>query len=162
MVASLVRALLLVHSASAQFGGGVTFGSGGADRVEYVFRPLGRGGGGGFGGIVPGALMLAASVGLLWWNEGRTLREERMLHEAHQAVLSIDGDAPSDGGGSTSDERLLHVTGKLASNGVRDGLFPSVGRPALRLRRVAEAYQWKETKHTHEERVSSTYVKRET
>ena len=159
-MARAVHVLLLVHAASAQFD--VTFGGGGAGRVEYFYRPLGRGGGGGFGGIVPGAIVLAVSVGLLWWNEGRTLREERMLHEARRAVLSIDGGVPSEAGGSASEERLLHVTGKLSSSGVRDSLYPSVGRPALRLRRVAEAYQWKETKHTREERVSSTHVKRET
>ena len=88
-MARAVHVLLLVHAASAQFD--VTFGGGGAGRVEYFYRPLGRGGGGGFGGIVPGAIVLAVSVGLLWWNEGRTLREERMLHEARRAVLSIDG-----------------------------------------------------------------------
>ena len=43
--------------------------------VDYVYNPVGgRGGrdGGGLGAPMVGVLMLASSVGVLWWNEGRT------------------------------------------------------------------------------------------
>eukprot|EP00966_Prymnesium_polylepis_P309525 7151709-Prymnesium_polylepis.1 len=73
-----------------------------------MYRPVaGRAGGGSFGGVVPGIAMLAASCGMLWWNEGRTLREERMLREAKKAVLSIDGDSPL-ASIATGDDTLLH------------------------------------------------------
>lgn len=156
----MVRAFLLLGAAAAQH---VTFGGGSAGHVEYVYRPVaGRvGGGNPFGGIVPGMLMMAGSSALLWWNEGRTVREERMLREAHAAVVSIDTEEPFNYEGAPV-ARLVHMSGKVSSSSLADPMFPTVRRPALRLKRTVEAYQWEETEHTREMRVSSTHVKRET
>jgi len=155
-LALLLRAL----SAAAQFGGEVTIGAGHGGRVEYVYRPQ-HGRPSPFGGVVPGVLLGSCSAALLWWNEGRTQREEELLRDARRSVVSVD-DEEEEAVVRPSSRVLLHLTGKPSSRGVADPLFPAVRRPALRLRRVAEAYQWKEQEHTHEERVSPTHVRRET
>jgi len=99
---------------------------------------------------------------LLWWNEGRTARTERMLADARAALMPIDGTSRAALEGVRSGG-LVHLTGHLATGGVRDSLFDEVQRPgALRLRRTTENYQWEETKHVTEHRVSSSHVRRET
>jgi hypothetical protein len=142
--------------------GQLTFHSGGRgpDRVDYVYKPL-RGDrqpnqGGIFSGIVPGAAIVAAAGSLLWWNEGRTMRRERLLETARRQLWhgaaggderEIDPAAP---------ERLLHLTGWLRSaDGVSDSVFPQV-KGELGLERMSEVFQWLEDERVNEVRTSST------
>ena len=181
--------VLLVQAAAAQ----LTIRQGGPDRVETVYKPVrrpvdGSSQGGVFSGIVPGAVIAAAAGGLLWWNEGRTVRRERLLDAARRKVIEhsssreeLDPAAP---------DQLLHLMGRLHSaEGVSDPLFPQV-TGELGLERVSEVYQWLESerteevraarhrkarrrhttpapsshhrRHRHQVRVSSTHVRRET
>ncbi|KAL3929187.1 MAG: hypothetical protein SGPRY_002062 [Prymnesium sp.] len=111
-------------------------------------------GGGGVSSLLPvGLLCIASSVGMLWWNEGRTLREQQMVSTARRSVVSIDGEAALQDWG---EEQLLHVTGGLLCEELEDTLFPAVRRRALRLRRIAEMLQWTEREHREETRVSDT------
>ena len=135
-------------------------------QVDYVYRPRGSpatGGGSPFSGVVPGVLLMAGSTGLLWWNEGRTARHEQVLRAAtRQRLESLDGSAAFDAANAGS---LVHIRAStvLPGGGVQDPLFRDVRRPgALRLRRRSETFQWEETAHTSEERVSETHVKRTT
>ena len=141
----------------------LTFHSGGADRVDYIYKPL-RGErqphqGGVFSGVVPGAAIVAAAGGLLWWNEGRTMRRERLLETARRQVVSHSSSReevdPAPGG-------LLHLTGWLRSaDGVSDSVFPQV-KGELGLERMSEVFQWLEDERVEEHRTSSTHVRRET
>ena len=135
--------------------GQLTFHTGGRgpDRVDYVYRPLRGDGqphqGSIFSGIVPGAAIVAAAGSLLWWNEGRTLRRERLLETARRQVRDgavggeIDPAAP---------EQLLHLTGRLRSaEGVSDSVFPQV-KGELGLERMSEVFQWLEDERVNEVR----------
>lgn len=113
----------------------------------------GNGGGGVISLLPVGLLCLASSVGMLWWNEGRTLREQQMVSTARRSVASIDGEAALQDWG---EGQLLHVTGGLLCEELEDTLFPAVRRRALRLRRIAEMLQWTEREHREETRVSDT------
>ena len=155
--------LLFAASASAQLGpytGGrprFSFGNSARD-VDYVYRPLGGRGTNPFAGVLPGLACLVGSSALLWWNEGRAVRQEKMLRDALRKVTSIDGSVPPP---AELEGELVHVSGEVESGGVADPLWP-VQRPgAARLRRKSEVYQWSEREHTHERRVSSTHVRRE-
>ena len=135
-------------------------GSRGPDRVDYVYKPL-RGTseranqGGIFSGIVPGAAIVAAAGSLLWWNEGRTMRRERLLETARRQLrhggaagdpLEIDPALP---------EQLLHLTGTLRSaGGVSDPIFPQV-KGELGLERMSEVFQWLEDERVEEVRSST-------
>ena len=64
---------------------------------------------------------------------------------------------------SVQDGGLVHLSGPLASSGVRDAVFGEMQRSdALRLRRTTEAYQWHEHRSTSERRVSKDHVERTT
>ena len=130
-------------------------------RVDYVYSPQ-RGpahrGGGVFSGIVPGLALVAGSSALLWWNEGRTARQEHLLRTARRELVgSFGGDEPED---PANNGKLVHLHGSIESRGVNDPMF-SISRPhALRLQRRAEAFQWVEHERTEETRVSESTVKR--
>ena len=78
--------LLSVASTCAQLGpytGGrprFSFGNSARD-VDYVYRPLGGRGTNPFAGVLPGLACLVGSSALLWWNEGRAVRMEKMLRD---------------------------------------------------------------------------------
>ena len=140
--------------------GQLTFHSGGRgpDRVDYVYRPL-RGDrqphqGSIFSGIVPGAAIVAAAGSLLWWNEGRTLRRERLLETARRQVWdgAVGGEIDPD---PAAPEQLLHLTGRLRSaEGVSDSVFPQV-KGELGLERMSEVFQWLEDERVNEVRTST-------
>ena len=70
-------------------------------------------------------MIMAGSSALLWWNEGRAVRQERMLRDALRNVTSIDGSVPPP---AELEGELVHVSGEVESGGVADPLWP-VQRP---------------------------------
>lgn len=109
---------------------------------------------GALGGIGGGFVLVIAAIGALAWNEGRAVTTARALTEGAGAVVSIgaEGTVPGpDGAPLDTTGMLVHVTGTLVTPPpvpLRDGLF---GLPdatpdnAVRLERVVEMYQWKES-----------------
>lgn len=91
-------------------------------------------------GIVVGLMLIVGMIWLLFWNEGRTIREEHALAEGAGLVVSVDSasvDARNEG-------RLIHVTGPVTtSSPLFDPIF-GVRAEGVRLVRKVEMYQWKE------------------
>lgn len=111
----------------------------------------------GFGGVVPGLGLSVLAGAVLWYNEGRTVRESRMLGRVLRQVVRLDGRQPLD---PAHDDALVHVTGRLQTSGAWDPDFSALHRPdALRLHRVTEVYQWQEERHDTETRISATEVR---
>jgi hypothetical protein len=95
-------------------------------------------------GAVSGLLLIALCVWGLFWNEGRAVTTARSLAEGESLVVEARPEAidPANAG------RLVHVSGDiLTSSRIADSEF-GVGEKAIRLVRVVEAYQWKETRST--------------
>lgn len=127
--------------------------------VEYrPIRPREHAGAG--GASAPAGLGLSLlSAALLWWNEGRALRESTLLRAVLRQVHHLDGEKELD---PALDDTLIHVSGRLESGGVQDVDFSAVQRQsALRLRRTTEVYQWREERHESEHRISPTEVRKE-
>lgn len=100
-------------------------------------------------GVLAGLMLVAGMVWLLFWNEGRTIREGRALAEGADLVESVDS-ASVDAG---NEGRLIHVTGPVTtSSPLFDPIF-GVRAEGVRLVRNVEMYQWKE------EALSDTVVK---
>lgn len=96
---------------------------------------------GSFVGVLFGLAMFVGAYPLLFWNEGRAVRRAQSLAEGAGAVISVAADRVD----AANDGRLVHVTGSAAADGeLRDPEF-GVSAAAIRLRRSAEMYQWKET-----------------
>lgn len=90
--------------------------------------------------IAVGLFVLVLSSALLFWNEGRALREARALAEGAELVKTIDP-AKVD---PANDGKLVHLVGRTtAARPVRDEDldFEVAG---LRLQRKVEMFQWKE------------------
>jgi hypothetical protein len=99
-----------------------------------------------FGGIVVGLILVVVAAALQFWNEGRTLRQQQLLDAGRAEVVSVAPDAAA-----SLDGRLVHRSGQLAAEGLRED--PDFGQVAegLGLRRKVEMYQWKERKESREE-----------
>jgi hypothetical protein len=94
-------------------------------------------------GVLIGLVFVIGSIVLLFWNEGRAVQTERSLSEGGHAVVDVAA-APVDPG---NEGKLIHVSGDAkATAPIADRTF-GVSTVALRLTRVAEMYQWQETKH---------------
>ena len=148
---------------------GLTVGSGNAadgndviTREYYEYNPPGAGRhpqrqANPFGGIIPGFIIVIASSALQWYNEGRAVRDAKMLAKAERQVVELDPLAPFD---EKNDGKLVHITGHITTDGGLTDLEHGLRRPnALQLTRTTEAYQWKEHKSTSKRRVSNTKTK---
>ncbi|MGQ0801740.1 MAG: TMEM43 family protein [Pseudomarimonas sp.] len=94
------------------------------------------------GGVLSGIALLVLAAGLLFWNEGRTVKRTAVLAEGKSLVQSVEAGSvnPADEG------KLLHVRAELAaSSRLRDPEF-AVEVEGLALRRRVEMYQWEEKK----------------
>ena len=74
-------------------------------------------------GIVVGILLVIASVGFLFWNEGRAVKTATALAEGAGLVQTVDPNSmPSEMTG-----KLVHFSGDLIPAGiVEDGLFTGI------------------------------------
>lgn len=93
------------------------------------------------GGIVFGMILLLVGVVLLFWNEGRAVQTYKSLKEGQGLVLNIDGGAVD----AANDGKLVHLTADATTEETLVDEDFGISANAIRLRRNAEMYQWKET-----------------
>ena len=97
-----------------------------------------------FGGVIFGFVLIAASGGLLFWNEGRAIQTARSLDEGAGLVHTVAADRVD----PANDGKLVHIVGTLTASGpVIDAEF-GMRSPGLRIVRRVEMYQWKEESET--------------
>ncbi|MDP9196277.1 MAG: TMEM43 family protein [Pseudomonadota bacterium] len=95
-------------------------------------------------GIVIGLIMAGLCLGLLWWNEGRAINRTRTLAAGRSAVISI----PANPVDPANQGKLVHFSGRAeTAQTLEDPLF-RFRRPALKLKRTVQMYQWKEDHET--------------
>ncbi|HRQ63658.1 MAG TPA: TMEM43 family protein [Xanthomonadaceae bacterium] len=130
-----------------------------SDRVTVVsrqgyFSRLG----GAIKGILVGFLMFIVGFPVLFWNEGRAVQTRKSLDEGAGIVVSAQvtpRDAALDGG-------LVHLSGPVVVDvPPRDPRF-GIEQRAIRLERMVEMYQWRETSETREEKKVGGSVERVT
>ena len=96
--------------------------------------------GGAITGVLFGIVMVPASMGLLFWNEGRAVKTYKTLKEGAGAVVSVAADAPQAG----NEGKLVHLSGMAATTEtLTDDQF-GVSATAIALTRDVEMYQWQE------------------
>jgi hypothetical protein len=103
-------------------------------------------------GAVFGIVLALAGVGLLVWNEGRSVARLHTIAAGRDAVVEADP-ARVDSG---PPDRLLHLIGEAGGDRVADPDF-AVALAALRLDRKVEMYQWVEQKRNRDGGTEYTY-----
>lgn len=105
------------------------------------------------GGIVIGGALFFGAFALLWWNEGNAVAQFRTIGDLDERTVEVaDGEIDS----------MLHGRPVYLSAAadteveLQDEVF-DVRQVALRLRRVAEMYQWEEDEHRDSDTDRVTY-----
>ncbi|MEZ0276144.1 MAG: TMEM43 family protein [Roseimicrobium sp.] len=91
-----------------------------------------------------GILILFLSCLLLWNNEGRAIKTARGLAEGSAAVISV----VSTKANPENETKLVHLSGDTVTGKALEDAAFGIKRPALRLARKVEMYQWKEKSET--------------
>jgi hypothetical protein len=99
-------------------------------------------------GVIFGLILFIAAFPLLWWNEGRAVRTARSLGEGAKQVIDVAAGRVE----VANEGKLVHVTARAEAQGsASDALF-GVSANAIKLRRVVEMYQWKESSSSRSEK----------
>src|ERR1017187_8760795 len=92
-------------------------------------------------GILVGLLLVAGAVILLLWNEGRAIKRAKTLSEGAKGVVTVSTDRIE----PANEGKLVHLIGMATTTEkLADPEF-GVSATALKIRRIAEMYQWKES-----------------
>ncbi|MBE6260895.1 MAG: hypothetical protein E7107_08770 [Prevotella sp.] len=105
-------------------------------RVGNSFRAIGS-----------GFLLFVAGTALLWWNEGRAVKTEKMLEEAGSAYVEMANPDKKDA--SLEGELICGTAMATTEDSLSDAQF-GIGAKAISLRRSVEYYQWVE--HSQEQK----------
>ncbi len=109
--------------------------------------------GGGLGGLI----LLFIGVALLWSNEGNVVKTQSTINEARKNYITIKNDKIN----SKNDGKLVTTKGKLnidSSDELVDSIF-GIKVKAVKMKRVVEVYQWKETCEENDEKTTCKYEK---
>ncbi len=121
--------------------------------------------GGALKGILLGLVFFAAGTGLLYWNEGRTVKTGDSIAEARAVTVPVTDISRLN---PELDGKVIHASGRAETADVLVDPFFGVNATAIRLLRKVEYYQWVETARTEtrkkvggsEEKVTTyTYTK---
>ena len=94
-----------------------------------------------FKAIGSGILLFCLGTALLWWNEGRAVKTEKMLDEAGSAYVEMEN--PNKKDASLDGELICGTAMATTEDSLTDAQF-GVGAKAIALRRNVEYYQWVE------------------
>lgn len=91
-----------------------------------------------------GILLFLGSFVLLFWNEGRAVHTARGLAEGKAGFVQVEPGSVN----PANDGKLVHLTGEATpQETLKDPLF-GLSAKAVRLRRLVQMYQWKQTAET--------------
>ena len=100
-----------------------------------------------FKAIGSGFLLFIAGTALLWWNEGRAVKTEKMLDEAGSAYVEMEN--PNKKDASLEGELICGTALATTEDSLIDAQF-GIGAKAISLTRTVEYYQWVE--HAQEQK----------
>lgn len=93
-----------------------------------------------FAGMFFGLLLIIGGIVLLFWNEGRTVKNKRALKEGEKNVISV----PIANVNNANEGKLIHFTGLAdTKDTLADDEF-GISEVAVKLSRKVEMYQWEE------------------
>ncbi|WP_421730952.1 TMEM43 family protein [Brevundimonas sp.] len=97
--------------------------------------------GGAISGVLFGLVLIPICIIALFWNEGRAIKTAKGLSEGAAVVVGIQPDAVA----PENDQKLVHVTGRVAVTAPLEDTDFGVSATGVRLSRNVEMYQWRES-----------------
>ena len=94
-----------------------------------------------FKAIGGGFLLFILGTELLWWNEGRAVKTEKMLDEAGNAYVEMEN--PNKKDASLEGELICGTAMATTEDSLTDAQF-GIGAKAIAIKRIVEYYQWVE------------------
>ena len=101
-----------------------------------------------FKAIGSGLLLFVLGTALLWWNEGRAVKTEKMLDEAGSKYVEMEN--PNKKDASLEGELICGTAMATTEDSLTDAQF-GIGAKAIAIRRSVEYYQWVEHAQTKKE-----------
>ena len=112
-----------------------------------------------FSGACIGLLLFFGSIGLLVYNEGRTVKRAIDIDEGREVVVELNLDYYNTTSSIPKDmlaNQLVHAVGDLSTTDtLMDPVFGVGEAKSLKLSRSVEMYQWKESTHTSSRKTST-------
>ena len=111
------------------------------------------------GGIVGGLLLIVVGIGLLWYNEGRTVKTQGAIKEAKSNYTDVKSETIDE----KYDGKLIATKGQIDTSEattLTDSIFGITAQTAKMVRKV-EMYQWEENCESDEDdnKKNCTYKK---
>jgi hypothetical protein len=97
-----------------------------------------------YAGMVFGFILLLVACIVLWYNEYRTVNEAENLEYTKNEAVSIDASSIL----PENDGKLVHLNGNASTEIIMEDPDFGIAIKALRIRRNAEMFQWKERQST--------------
>ena len=94
-----------------------------------------------FGGMVTGLVLIVAATGLLYWNEGRTVKTGGAIGEAQMQTVQMGDISKVD---PSFNGKVIYATGRADTKDMLQDPVFGVGKIAVKLDRDVEYYQWRE------------------
>lgn len=101
-----------------------------------------------FKAIGGGIIMFCLGTALLWWNEGRAVKTEKLLDEAGRTYVEMEN--PNKKDASLDGELICGTALATTEDSLSDSQF-GIGAKAIALRRTVEYYQWVENAEENKE-----------
>lgn len=109
--------------------------------TETTTRSYGSRLGGSLKGIFTGIILFLAATALLWWNEGRAVKQSDAIKDAEKSYVSMDDPSKID---PALDGELVYACALATTkDSIEDSDF-GVKANALNMTRKVEYYQWQE------------------
>ena len=111
------------------------------------------------GSFLGGIIVLIVGIGLLWYNEGRTVKTQAAINEASKNFVQVKSDKVD----SKNEGNLIATNGKLDltnSSELVDDVF-AVKAKSVKLVRTVEMYQWEESCSTDDNNKETCTYKKE-
>ena len=109
-----------------------------------------------FKAIGTGFILFCIGTALLWWNEGRTVKTEKMLEEVGGSYVEMEN--PNKKDVSLDGELICGTALATTEDSLSDNQF-GVGAKAIALHRRVEYYQWvEESKESSEDKLGGKEV----
>lgn len=104
--------------------------------------------GGSLRGMVTGFILFFAATALLWWNEGRAVKQSDAIKDAESSYVEMDNPNKLD---PSLDGELVYATCLATTKEILEDPDFGVKANAINMARKVEFYQWQEESDSHSE-----------